>query len=201
MKKLILAICLIVGASFASFAGIQMYNPGFMHDGTGFTFDSDGSYGLLFGLVLERPFDTPIAFGYYHLSDPTTFYSGSFTGNDSDYFSSIVGLPGCTFVDINTGYLGEFKSGDIIGIWIQDGNGTIYTSLDTGREDVVFMGTSHWNGLYNFFDLGSSAPCYLHGIEMAPPVGEPLPGVMAALAIGGCAFLGRKIRKSIKNKQ
>jgi len=135
------------------------------------------------------------AFGYYYMSDPTTFYSGTVTGNNSDYFDSLgMIVTGNVIVDSNTGYLGEFKAGDTIGLWLKV-DGTIFTTTETSvpatsgggmvlRENSVLAA----GGLMFCFQLS----------ETTAPICEPLPGVIAALAIGGTAFLGRKFRKSIK---
>ena len=189
MKKLILAASLIVGAAFASFAGVQI-NTAAGSDELSFTFTADGSYGLFWGWnPYNSPFDVS-AFGYYYLSDPTTLISGTFTGNNGDYFNSLGG--GYShLVDIETGYLGSFNIGDTIGLWAKfEIEGAIYTTTQTGL--------SFPNMIYADASFVSFQSRFLQFTEMPNPNGEPLPGVLAALAIGGCAFLGRKIRKSIK---
>jgi len=193
MKKLILAASLMVSAVFASFAGIIInYNIDPPWPYASFTFDSDGEYGLLFGDVYASNF------GYFFIDDPGTLIAGTLTGNTSDYFSSndIHGNGGISLADTNTGYLGEFKAGDTICIYIDLG-GFYYNNsyiLDTtgavmwadpgdGRTVIMWIAPDFH---YQIVELGS------------PISGEPLPGVIAALAIGGCAFLSRKVRKSIK---
>jgi len=192
MKKLILAASLMVGTAFASFAAVQHnVNDGYPIE-VSFTFTSDGSYGILFGLdPMNIAASPPQAFGYYFIDNPTEWFSGIFTGNNSDYYSNNVSNFGTSFVDIETGYLGEFKAGDTIGLWVQDRWGMIWTSTDI--EEGYFNGVYRMHGA---FTVGAQS--YSEFAEMAPPVGEPLPGVIAALAIGGCAFLGKKLRKSIK---
>ena len=186
MKKLIVAATLMVGAAFASFAAVQYdYNPGavtYNTSGSGietqvsFTFDAAGKYDLIFGYATSGETLIPLAFGYYFIDGPDAgkLVSGQIGGNYSDHFNSWFGQ-----IDINTGYLGTFNAGDTIGLWVQYGP-MLYKSTDIpvpiGADDsgIIFCGNTY----FAFNEVS----------------GSPLPGVWAALAIGGCAFLGRKIR-------
>jgi len=193
MKKLMLAVCVMLSVVSVSYGGVK-YNftgkinmpPFAMY----FTIESDGEYGLVFGSRTDSLSSSDIqAFGYYFTDDPTTLISGTLTGNNSDYFNSLGNVAGTgLLIDTNTGYLGEFKAGDTIAIWIQGSiDGYIRTNTFTwDMKDGVFTCLSGWGYYFQFVELG------------APSSGEPLPGVMAALTIGGCAFLGKKIRKSTK---
>jgi len=196
MKKLILAACLMVSAVFASFGAVQANNLGIGPNSSpmwSFTFTSDGSWGLEFGSYTMN-YRSITSFGYYFIDDPTTWYSGTLTGNNSIYFSNL----GISFADANTGFLGDFKTGDTIGIWIitnKSGINGTYTSTDTGIH-AGWIGSLTQFSNFNF-NMGENG---YHWIEMENPnpPGAPLPGVMAALAISGCVSLGRKIRNKIK---
>jgi len=208
MKKLILAATLIVGAAFASFAAVVYdYNPGAVTindlgaTGEGsltlytFTFDTAGKYDLIFGDCEWNSARYPDAFGYYFVDgrDGFQLHAGIYGGNYSDYWSNS-GLNASFPVDVTdsmTGFLGFFEAGDTIGIWINH-NGYTITSTDLGPNSTFngLLSISTGEGFYsnnnnNWFTFNEVS-------------GSPLPGVWAALAIGGCAFLGRKIRKSIK---
>ena len=95
MKKLIVATCLIVGAAFASFAGV-IYNDLGLVSGdylkfVSFTFTSDGSYGLEFGTRDGgfQAYPSVSAFGYYYINGPEAgvLKDGILLGNNSDYFN------------------------------------------------------------------------------------------------------------------
>jgi len=200
MKKLILATCLMVNAVFASFAGVIINDLGpATHGGWfSFTFDSDGSYGIEFGIYTTQPFEIG-SFGYYYLDNPhwDNWIYGTFTGDTSDYFSTVgSNSVGYTVADYNTtGYLGDFKAGDTIAIWIQ------FDGINTATSSDIGFVLSNPGGLA-IYDEVLHVPLrevYFHLVDLTPASsGAPLPGVLAALAIGGCAFLGRKFRKSIK---
>jgi len=198
MKKLILATCLMVGATFASFAyeykpAAITYNNPTQFEWT-FTFDADGSYDLLLGDRLGLPPVEINALGYYFFDDPANRISIDFAGNKSDYFSTIGSSETYyNLIDINTAHLGEFKAGDTIGIWIQKSNGDIWTSSLPIRD--FYGGELLPDGVFRF----ESENIFFQFNDVTPASsGAPLPGVWAALAIGGCAFLGRKIRNKIK---
>jgi len=78
------------------------------------------------------------------------------------------------------------------------------TSTDTERENLLFFTTlfQQYGESDNQTGFITANENTTFGIALLPgspsPVGEPSPGVLAALAIGGVAFLGRKFRKSIK---
>jgi len=194
MKKLILAASLMVGAAFASFAEVQM-NQDWQGGGyvlVTYTFTTNGSYGILLG---NRPGDyftmaDMTDFGYYFIDDPDTLISGTIIEHNSEYLSTFTYAED-RFENLTTGYLGDFQAGDTIGIYIKSA-GYLRTST-TGEGGCCFTPFPHfWIG-------GSSGFIDFHVFELtSSPNGEPLPGVLAVLAIGGCAFLGRKFRNRIK---
>ena len=176
----------MAGAAFASFGGVMINMP----DGSGqwhFTFDSDGSYGLDFSYNIEA-FSSPLtiavvdAFGWYDFNNPIELHYGYFIGPTS-------------------GYLGEFHAGDAISIWIKT-NGSLsnipgiytFSSTDLGYWEGSIAGGNDYGIWYS----SVHSPFYFTFAEMAPPSGKPLPGVIAALVIGGCAFLGVKLKNRMK---
>jgi len=203
MKKLILAASLMAGAAFASFAGVQV---NYLKDGPhgdyeiSFTFTSDGSYGLEFGgWDMGNEFINwvyePAAFGYYYTNEQGelvgSFISGTLTGNNSNYFNTVEHI-----LDVNTGFLGDFKAGDTIGIWVQMNGGDFYTTTDSkGQGQSMYTLVFDAGTVITDFAFLNTA---FRFVDLTPPNGEPLPGVLAALAIGGCAFLGRKFRNNMK---
>ena len=199
MKKLIFTTCLIVSAAFASFAGIQYNEPADIYSPTTFTITSDGTYGLFLGKFSGYPFGANEV-GFVYMNDPTNLIAGTLLGNDSDFFNT---HPSSMWKDENTVLLGEFKAGDTIGIWIKNSVGTILSTAEYGEVDFYrTLWLPHqdlaWTPEGTPFVFSMGTPFAFLLVEMNAPAGEPLPGVMAALAIGGCAFLGRKIRGRAK---
>jgi len=176
MKKLILTTCLMVGAAFASFGGVIVHSGGDAAEWH-FSFSSHAVYGIEF----SAPW--PGDYGWYDFNNPGELQSGYATS-------------------ISTGYLGEFKAGDAIGMWFKVYNGTgyeIYTFAPTDIWNFIGAGVSG-GGFCEVFFPPSSYFDYVSFriVELAPLSGQPLPGVMAALAIGGCIFLGRKLKNRVK---
>ena len=182
----------MAGAAFASFGAVQynyVGNPGSIlkqSDGMYFTFDANTSLfapTFVDGAQHQKTHNV-VAFGYYFLDNPANLIAG----------------------DFSTGHLGNFKAGDMIGYWVQSTgidniNAGIYTTTKTGIDEHVFY-NGFYNGKFYFIGLRSdSIGNYAAGfifVEGTPPAGEPLPGVIAALAIGGCAFLGMKLKNRVK---
>ncbi len=104
--------------------------------------------------------------------------------------------------DLRTGYLGQLNQGDLVGFWVKTGTETLTTNF--------FLSQSGWqesryenNFGYGNIGLGNNAldvtvgynhPDYLNQITIgvskadgsaAAPAGAPLPGVLAALGVGG----------------
>jgi len=195
MKKLILTTCLMAGAALASFGAVQynFYNNGVgngMQSTLSITFTESGYYGIetLFGGPPRPSYN----YGYYMVvsaSDPTpTGVAGS--GNSE-------------------GWLGYFNAGDTIGLWTTFyWDGIIISAYNGNYKDyrelsqLVNPGGWPFPYLSDTYLLEDGAFNAIHGQFRfkagTPPAGEPLPGVMAALAIGGCAFLGRKLKNRAK---
>ncbi len=104
------------------------------------------------------------------------------------------------------GYLlGTFNAGSDIGIWIADKNGLVSTSTDTASYvravypqgvdafDTILGELDYTSGKSIFFGIGTDAG--------TSPNGQPLPGFLATLLLGGGSLfgfrmLGRRSRKA-----
>ena len=193
MKKIMLTMCLMAGAIFAHaqtaapYESVGMkssYNSNYGWEQR-YTFQTSGSYGI--GLRTSYPKENVVAFGYYYLSNPSKLIAGN----------------------VESGYLGSFNAGDAIGLWFEikaEKNGKtvegFFSTTDVGQKTIFGIssysgdeGAFAWAGINSA--IGYVASYYF--TNTAAPVGEPLPGVMAALAVGGCAFLiGRKLKNRAK---
>lgn len=112
----------------------------------------------------------------------------------------------------------QFSTGDSIGFWIQDSQGkTVYntpgidgqhtyngTSIANGDNYVVAFGqygqyVNSPNGNFTFDDMFDSAwsVLYVQVSSTAPsvPSGQPLPGALAALCVGGIAYARCRSRR------
>ena len=184
MKKTVLAVCLMAGTTLASFGAVQcnFLDPWMEgYDQSYYTFDANGAVNFSFENSIAK--DTIIKFGYYFLDNPEQLFAG----------------------DLATGYLGDFKVGDAIGIWIENDGSSwnitpgIYTTTYTGMDGQYFEGSG--SGLIAVRTGNMRLGLMFSLSQTDAPVGEPLPGVIAALAIGGCAFFGRKLRNKMKNNK
>lgn len=138
-------------------------------------------------------------------------------------FGSVAGITDMGYYNVNNkvlvsaggnkDLLGNFKSGDEIGLWLRDGNGNLFTSSDIGigtASGAVFDGG---RGIQIFYtnEFGNANDAYNFQItsmagassDLASPApsGQPLPGVIATLLLGGGAAAAaavRKRRKSVK---
>jgi len=167
------------------------------------------------------------AFGYYYVNGPNAgqMIAGAFVdGNNhsysdipSSYFSGY-NMDGMYTVDSNLGYLGDFNAGDTIGLWIISSRpdyvygvgeeALITSSFMTGFANAFEglcsvcnnVGEYYGDNSYEFFQGHFQADRtffrFINGVDN--PNGQPLPGVIAALAIGGAAFIGKKLKKNVK---
>ena len=169
MKKILtLAMALLV--SHAAFAAYQYTPKG------SFVFDSattvtmtkpDSTRTGIIGSIYDSIYLTVANYGYYSLSNPFELISVS-----------------------EGGLLGTFEAGEEIGIWIQNTRGDVYTSTSTPYDRNGYSGSygdsyciyathplfapSHWEYSLSGTEAGSGAP-----------TGQPLPGLLATLLIGG----------------
>ena len=117
--------------------------------------------------------------------------------------------------NLNTNEFGSFKSGgeftftenDKISLWVKDKHGNTYNS--TKEPSDFIWGKSDGNdGIFKIYggNKGSngSHEYYVFKVRTVPssntPTGQPLPGIIATLMIGGCGIWYLRNRKRILNK-
>ena len=193
MRKFLFTSLLL--AAWSSFGAFQ-YEVNNMGPNLKMTSDTALSVDFIKGGGLVQ------SFGYY------TFNSG-----DIPYYVMGMKLNEVNFGtgDLATGYLGDFKAGEQIGLWVKTTTGETLVSNFFWNRNLVQQsqyvpGTDHNIGFGdNFFDVHWTQPDYLNNITIgvgerapAPPTGQPLPGVWATLLIGGgvCAATTRLRRKN-----
>ncbi len=169
MKKILLFlfVLLLCHSSYAAFQYHQKGSNGY------FSFDSETSVEMktsIYHNFLTYPSIAPVVdFGYYFLGG-NTLYS-----ND-------------------LGFLGQFTTGDRIGIWIKASDGKTYAS--TGGVSGTFHGTVGQSGgeycLYRPDVLSFGTPSHYEYqlLEAEAPAGQPLPGILATLIAGGGLLFG-----------
>jgi len=153
------------------------YNPiGF------FTFDNNAEVNVSYsGSILE--------IGWYDHNNPTVLHA-----------------------PVSSSTLGFFTSSDVISVWVKcldnQNNEIILTTTDVSafHSNTLLAGTLFLNNMDLFYIGGPmlnggefysySITAQAWGGPIDPPTGEPLPGVLAALAISGTLMVG----KSMKNK-
>ena len=124
-------------------------------------------------------------------------------------------MPELHYGDMKTGLLGEFSAGDKIVLWVEttSANGkketfTIY-SPTTHDSDIWMLSESGDSIIFNWGDFGVdygkksqnaiNPPGFQFAISTkAPPSGQPLPGIIATLLVGGGAVFYLKKRKKTK---
>ena len=197
MKKNILTFALAVVSASSVMAAYQYNvkgNQGYI------TFDSTTT--LAFDLTLESRKDKD-------------------NGQDN-YIDRGEGMSDYGWYNLDTGASGSFKNGlsatfsenDRIGLWVKDNTGDIYTSTkpDKSAPDNVIWGKSREiNGGFSVaggnFGSNGTQEYYVFKVNNAnssgkTPSGQPLPGILAVLAVGGAAYGIRKIynKKKEANK-
>jgi len=174
MKKTLASLAAAALTIASSFAVTMTYNPiGF------FTFDGNAEVNIAYsGSILE--------IGWYDHNNPTVMHSS-----------------------VSSTTLGFFSSTDVISIWVKcldnASNELIFTSTATGIPGTTLAGTLFLDNLDLFYIGGpmlNGGEFYSYSMSAKNwsgngPVGEPLPGVLAALAIGGCVIAGKKIRSKM----
>ncbi|MBE6366559.1 MAG: hypothetical protein E7052_01450 [Lentisphaerae bacterium] len=134
--------------------------------------------------------------------------------------SGSAAMPQLHYGDMKSGVLGEFSPGDKIVLWVEttSGNGkketfTMY-SPTTQDSDIWMLGTSGESIIFNWGDFGvdygkkSQNALNPAGFEFAistssgvPTSGQPLPGIIATLIIGGGTLVYLKKRKKLYGAQ
>ncbi|MBE6404998.1 MAG: hypothetical protein E7040_03155 [Lentisphaerae bacterium] len=123
-------------------------------------------------------------------------------------------LPQIHYGNMKTGELGEFYPGDKIVLWVEttSANGkketfTMY-SPTTQDSDIWMLGKSGESIVFNWGDFGvdygkkSQNAANPSGFEFsistkAPTSGQPLPGIIATIVVGGGTLLYLKKRKKL----
>ena len=123
-------------------------------------------------------------------------------------------LPQIHYGNMKTGELGEFYPGDKIVLWVEttSANGkketfTMY-SPTTQDSDIWMLGKSGESIVFNWGDFGvdygkkSQNVANPSGFEFsistkAPTSGQPLPGIIATIVVGGGTLLYMKNRKKL----
>lgn len=126
--------------------------------------------------------------------------------------------------NLETGARGSFKGGvtatftenDRIGFWVKDNSGNVYTTTKpdkkTAPDNVVWGKTREELGGFTVaggnFGSNGTQEYYVFKVSTAntgnkAPSGQPLPGILAVLAVGGAAFGAKKLydKKKAANKQ
>lgn len=142
---------------------------------------------------------------------PANNRPGSFgkPGSNSQTSSS----PELHYGDMKTGALGEFKPGDKIVLWLEttsaDGKRETFTmySPTTQDSDIWMLEKSGESIVFNWGDFGvdygkksqeSINPAgFQFSISTQAPSGQPLPGIIATLVVGGGTLLYLKKRKKL----
>ena len=123
-------------------------------------------------------------------------------------------MPQLHYGDMKTGALGEFSPGDKIVLWVETtaANGkketfTMY-SPTTQDSDIWMLGKTGESIVFNWGDFGvdygkkSQNSVNPKGFEFSistnsPTSGQPLPGIIATLLVGGGTVLYLKKRKKL----
>jgi len=121
--------------------------------------------------------------------------------------------PKLHYGDMSTGVLGEFKPGDKIVLWVEttsaDGKKETFAmySPTTQDHDIWMLEKSGDSIVFNWGDFGvdygkksqeSINPAgFQFSISTAAPAGQPLPGIVATLIVGGGAIAYLKKRKKL----
>lgn len=153
--------------------------------------------------------------------DSTTdlYFSVERSGKTNDHENFIDkgnGIADWGWYNLNTNETGSFKNGlghsfaenDKIALWVKDNEGNVYNSTKEpseyiwGKSDTkddifkVYGGNKGSNGSHEY---------YIFKVTSAPgnnntPTGQPLPGIIATLLIGGVGIYYLKNRKYLLKK-
>ena len=156
-------------------------------------------------------------------SDTTLAFDLGRSGKDKDHENFIdrgQGVADYGWYNLDTGATGSFQNGlsatfsenDRIGLYVKDANGKVYTSTKSvnnsnlgndivwGKSDVVDGGLSIYggnkgsNGTHEYYVFQVSTANNTNG---KTPSGQPLPGIIATLVVGGGTVLYLKKRKKL----
>ena len=153
-------------------------------------------------------------------SNTTVAFDVDRSGKDKDHENFIdrgEGIADYGWYNMETGAVGSFKDGasaaftenDRIALWVQDNKGTVYLSTkpDENSPANAIWGKSrlvHENIAVFGGDFGSNGTHehYVFKVSTAntgnnPQSGQPLPGIIATLVVGGGTLLYLKKRKKL----
>lgn len=192
----ILKKSIIISAVALAFSGALFaeggYNIGLGNTDSNNAFVLQGGYG---GAYMQAVKDATLTFDVSKLASNASnvkFGVYTFDGNKNVISETVFDN-----VNINDVFSVDFKEGDYVGFWIE-GNGMAGDSL-IGKS---YMGTLNPDGTFNLnFNLDSNAWNdwwnTMIGVSggASSPSGQPLPGVLATLALA--AALGVPLRKKL----
>ena len=163
--------------------------------------------------------------GWYDYSEVANYRSGNNGGrpggNHNNWRPGRPGgnttsaaMPELHYGDMKTGVLGEFSAGDKIVLWVEttsaDGKKETFTmySPTTQDSDIWMLSESGDSIIFNWGDFGvdygnkSQNAINPAGFQFAittnaPPSGQPLPGIIATLLVGGGTVFYLKKRKKL----
>ena len=157
--------------------------------------------------------------GWYYYDDVAAYRGGGRGGRPGrpgrpGGNQGAVTMPQLHYGDMKTGALGEFSPGDKIVLWVETtaANGkketfTMY-SPTTQDSDIWMLGKTGESIVFNWGDFGvdygkkSQNSVNPKGFEFSistnsPTSGQPLPGIIATLLVGGGTVLYLKKRKKL----
>ena len=195
IKRMILASFLTVSA-ISSVSAAYQYNV----EGNQGWLTFDGDTTVAFDLILDSRKDKD-------------------NGQDN-YIDRGQGFADYGWYNLETGARGSFKNGasasftqdDRIGFWVKDNAGDIYVSTKPEKDaaaNIIWGKSREIDGGFSVaggnFGSNGTQEYYVFKVNNAnsngkTPSGQPLPGILAVLAVGGIAFGASKLYRSKKNK-
>jgi len=211
MVKQLLLTCLIAGAAFVTFGAAHLITD---MSGSYFIFDQAETVYVL-GDTSRLS-----AFGYYYINNPTVLIAGDYASGTIGSFQAgdAIGIwmtnkPDATngreivytYTTSNTGIAGTITDNSIltlapdvylatIDIWEWNDN----SGGKSGKPPTVMSQKSFQFGISRK-EMWTEEEGYFASLDDDELItGQPLPDVMKALAIIGCAFIGKRLRNKMK---
>lgn len=157
--------------------------------------------------------------GWYYYDDVANYRQGADRGGRGGRGpgrnqAGSAKLPQIHYGDMKSGSLGEFSPGDRIVLWVEttseNGKKETFTmySPTTQDSDIWMLGKSGDSIVFNWGDFGvdygkkSQNALNPAGFQFSistnsPPSGQPLPGIIATLIVGGGTVIYLKKRKKL----
>ena len=154
--------------------------------------------------------------GWYYYDDVAAYRGGGRGGRPGRPGGNqgAATMPQLHYGDMKTGALGDFSPGDKIVLWVEttaaDGKKETFTmySPTTQDSDIWMLGKTGESIVFNWGDFGvdygkkSQNSVNPKGFEFSistnsPTSGQPLPGIIATLLVGGGTVLYLKKRKKL----